>query len=353
MKQGEARLDGGPLVSTPSITGTPQHYPAELRYEPRVISGFRPVLEPHLALGFGVLQHIVTEQNRHPGGNYCLIADWHATTMWFGGHNLQQATLTTAAMLLALGVNPYKTLLFAQSHVTGLGDMAWLLSCMTPESLLLRSPVTPSSALNKNNIGAILYPVLMAADVLSLCGTKIVVPRDQVPNSRKVRQIAVAANRMLEHRLFPVPVAVVPGGDVPGLDGSRMDVTQNNHISMFLNLRDLRRRVQQIQTDSRGVREPKNPENCTVFRLYALVASPPRVVEMRDRYIKGEIGYEDAKSELAIAIAERFAQPAELFEDWMKRPDDIRDILRNGAQVVSTEVRATLAHVRERLGLAL
>src|SRR5262245_22424697 len=209
MNQGEARLDGGSLVSTPSIAGAPQHYPAELRYEPRVISGFRPVIEPHLALYFGVLQHIVTEQNRHPGGSYCLIADWHATTMWSGGHILQQATLTTAAALLALGINPYKTLLFAQSHVAGLGDMAWLLSCMTPESLLLRNVVSRGTALNKNNIGAILYPVLMAADVLSLCGTRIVVPRDQIPNSRKVRQIAVAANRMLEHAMFPVPAVVV------------------------------------------------------------------------------------------------------------------------------------------------
>ncbi|HEY7404458.1 MAG TPA: hypothetical protein VIB39_13110 [Candidatus Angelobacter sp.] len=340
-------------MNTPSITSVPQRYPAELRYEPRVISGFRPVTEPHLALYFGVLQHIVTEQNRHPGGSYCLIADWHATTMWSGGPVLQQATLTTAAALLALGVNPYKTMLFAQSHVAGLGDMAWLLSCMTPESLLLRNPVSRGTSVNKNNIGAILYPVLMAADVLSLCGTRVVVPRDQIPNSRKVRQIAVAANRMLEHPMFPVPVVVVRGGDVPGLDGGRMDVAQDNHISMFLNLRDLRRRVQQIQTDSRGVRDPKDPDRCTVFRIYALVASPAQVDVMRDRYLRGAIGYEEAKSELAIAIAERFAQPMERFEEWKNRPDDIRDILRNGARAVSTEVGTTLALVREHLGLAL
>jgi tryptophanyl-tRNA synthetase len=343
----------GTRLNTPTITGAPQHYPAELRYEPRVISGFRPVTDPHLALYFGVLQHIVSEQNRHPGGSYCLIADWHATTMWSGGPLLQKATLTTAAALLALGVNPYKTLLFAQSHVAGLGDMAWLLSCMTPESLLLRNPAARGSAVNKNNIGAILYPVLMAADVLSLCGTKIVVPRDQIPNSRKVRQIALAANRMMEHPMFPIPAVVVRGGDVPGLDGNRMDIAQDNHISMFLNLRDLRRRVQQIQTDSRGVREPKDPESCTVFRLYTLVAKAAQIEEMRDRYRQGEIGYEDAKSELTIAIAERFAQPMELFEEWKARPDDIRDILRNGARTVSTEVGATLALVRERLGLAL
>jgi tryptophanyl-tRNA synthetase len=125
----------------------PRLYPIELQYEPRVISGFRPTVEPHLGLHSGVLQHIVSEQNRHPGANYCLIADWHATTMWFERANMQEATLTTAAALLALGVNPYKTLLCAQSHLTGLGEMAWLLSCMTPESLLLRNPVSHSSAL--------------------------------------------------------------------------------------------------------------------------------------------------------------------------------------------------------------
>lgn len=334
------------------MSSVPQPYPVELRYEPRVISGFRPVLEPHLALYFGVLQYVITEQNRHPGGNYCLIADWHATTMWFGGHNLKQATVTTAAALLALGVNPYKTLLFAQSHVSGLGEMAWLLSCMTPESLLLRNVVPQSTALNKNNIGAILYPVLMAADILSLRGTKIVVPRDQIPNSRKVRQIARATNRMLE-RLFPVPAVVVPAGTIPGTDGLRMDAERRNHISMFLSLRELRQRVQQIKTDSCGVREPKKPETCNVFRLYALVASARHVEEMRNRYLKGEISYEDAKSELAIAIAERFAGPMERFQEWRARPDDVCDVLRNGAQVVSSEVAATLALVRERLGLDL
>jgi tryptophanyl-tRNA synthetase len=334
-------------------TTVPQNCPDELRYEPRVISGFRPVAEPHLALYFGVLQHMVAEQNRNPGGSYCLLADWHATTMWSSGPQLQQATLTTAAALLALGINPYKTQLFAQSHVTGLGDMAWLLSCMTPESLLLRNPVPQGAALKKNNIGAILYPVLMAADVLSLRGTKIVVPRDQVPNSRKVRQIANAANRMLGLRLFPVPVAVVRGGDTPGIDRSRMDVSRGNHVPMFLNLRELRLRVRQIQTDLRGLREPKDPSTCTVFRLYSLVASASEVEGMEIRYRKGQIGYEEAKHLLATAIAVRFSQAAEVFEDWRKRPDDIRDILRNGARVVSTEVCATLALVRDRLGLAL
>jgi len=339
------------LKSTP--VNDPHPYPIELQYEPRVISGFRPATEPHLGLHFGVLQHIVNEQNRHPGGNYCLIADWHATTMWFGRANMQQATLTTAAVLLALGVNPYKTLLCAQSHLTGLGEMAWLLSCMTPESLLLRNPASPSSALNKNNIGAILYPVLMAADVLSLRGTKVVIPRDQITNCRKIRQISRAANRMLEAPLFPIPAVEVRGETVPGIDGTKMDTERRNHISMFLSPRELRQRTQLIQTDSRGIKEPKDPETCTVFRLYSLVAQPQRVQEMRERYLLGAIGYEDAKAELAIAIAERYSEARERFEEWKGRPDDLRDVLRAGAKAVSMEVRASLAQVREKLGLAL
>ena len=336
-----------------TATADKYRYPEELRYEPRLLSGFRPLREPHIGLLFGVLQHVISEQNRRPGGNFCLIADWHATTMWFGRHNLQQTTIETAAALLALGVNPNKTLLFAQSHVNGLGDMAWLLSCMTPESLLLRNQVPANSALNKHNIGAILYPVLMAADVLSLRGTKIVIPRDQVMNSRKVRQIARAANRVMQGRLFPVPGVVVRGETVPGIDGVKMEAERKNHIPMFIGVRELRTRVQQIQTDSRGVREPKDPDSCTVFRLYSMTASASRVQEMRTRYLSGEIGYEEAKAELAIALAERFAEPMERFEEWKKRPDDIRDVLRKGAQIVSTEVSATLALVRESLGLAL
>src|SRR5205823_6488751 len=182
------------------------------------------------------------------------------TPMWYGRANMQEAMIITAAALLALGVNPYKTLLFAQSHVTGLGDMAWLLSCMTPESLLLRNPASPASVLNKNNIGAVLYPVLMAADVLSIRGTKIVVPRDQIMNCRKVRQIGRAANRMLNAKLFPVPSVAVRGGNVPGTSGAKMDAEWKNHIPLFCSTQQLGERIRSIQTDSRAITEPKDPD---------------------------------------------------------------------------------------------
>ncbi|HEY2359986.1 MAG TPA: hypothetical protein VGK36_02640 [Candidatus Angelobacter sp.] len=211
-------------------------YPHDLRYEPRVISGFRPVREPHLGFHFGVLQHMIGEQNRRPGSSYSLIADWHAVTMWFGRHDLQQATLTTAAALLALGVNPNKTFLFAQSHVAALGEMAWLLSCMTPESVLLRNTALDSLALNRNNVGALLYPVLMAADVLSLRGTKVVIARDQIVNGRKVQQIARAANRVMDSDIFPVPAVLVRDGTSSGMDAARRVPALAQDCSLCLQL---------------------------------------------------------------------------------------------------------------------
>ncbi len=316
-----------------------------------MISGFRPVREPHLGFHFGVLQNVISEQNRRPGSSYSLIADWHAVTMWFGRNDLQQATLTTAAALLALGVNPNKTFLFAQSHVAALGEMAWLLSCMTPDSVLLRNPIPDSSAINRNNVGAILYPILMAADILSLRGTKVVVARDQVVNGRKIRQIARAANRVMESDIFPIPGVLVRDGISNAIPVAQREAERS--VPIFLGLRELRERINQIPTDSRGLRESKDPETCAIFRLYSMTASPDRVAEMRVRYLNGHISYEDAKRELAIAVAERFAGALEIFEEWQKRPDDLRDVLRNGAQVVSAEVNGTVAMVRERLGLAL
>ena len=339
-------------MNTLANTLSTQVCPTELRYEPRVICGFRPVRELHLGFHFGVLQHMIVEQNRRPGSNFCLIADWHATTAWSSGPNMQRATLTTAAALLALGIDPHKTVLFAQSHVTGLGEMAWLLSCMTPESLLLRNAALRNSPVNQHNIGAILYPVLMAADILSLRGTKIIVNRDQIMNVRKIRQIARAANRFLDCPLFAVPNFAVRGDTVPGIDGTQMEAERENHIPLFLGFRDLMDRVQQIQPGRNGS-NPGDPEQCTVFKLYSMTAPPARVQELKARYLSRSITHDDAKRELAFAIAERYALPLQKFEEWMQHLDDIRDILRKGAQVASNEVNGTIALLREKLGLAL
>ena len=106
--------------------------------------------------------------------------------------------------------------------------MAWLLSCMTPESVLLRGQLPSNSALNKHNIGAILYPVLMSADVLSLRGTKIVIPPDQT--AAKCARLHVLLIELCKPHLFPVPSMVVRGETVPGIDGTRMEAERKNHI---------------------------------------------------------------------------------------------------------------------------
>jgi tryptophanyl-tRNA synthetase len=337
--------------NTPSIFRVAQPYADKFRHEPRVISGFRPVREPHLGFHFGVLQHVISEQNRRPGSSYCLIADWHAVTVWLGRHDLQQATLATAAALLALGVNPNKTFLFAQSHVAALGEIAWLLSCMTPESVLLRNTVVDEQALNKNNIGAILYPVLMAADVLSIRGTKVVIARDQVVNGRKIRQIARSANRVLASPIFPVPSILVRDGIRRSADATRRSL--ENQIPIFRGPRELSVYLQKIPTVLDTSKGPKNPAECQIFQLYERTASPDAVQELRNRYLSGRISDAEMKRALVMAIVERFSPVVERFEDWQRRPDDVRDVLRNGARAVGGEVSASVAMIREKLGLAL
>jgi tryptophanyl-tRNA synthetase len=329
----------------------PVHSPQEstLRFEPRAISGLRPISEFHLGHYFGAAQQIVDQQNRHPGETYCLIADLHATPSWRGRSDMMRTTLETTAALLAVGVNPSKTSLFLQSSVHGLAEMTWLLACMTPASLLLRNPVLCPQISGTLNMGSLLYPILMAADVLSLKATKILAGRDQAMNVRRVRQIARAANRHMGFQIFPVPEPI-QSQTVPGTDGSKMDHARNNHIPLFSTFRQLRQRVQQIRTDSRGVSDPKDASACTVFRLYSMVATSAQVEELGGRYSTGSIGYEEAKRLLAIAIAERFAEATDSFAAWQKRPADLHDLLRQGGRTASERAAETIAILREKFG---
>jgi tryptophanyl-tRNA synthetase len=73
----------------------------QLRYEPRVMAGFRPAKEPHLGLYCGALKHLVLQQDRHPGATYCVLANWHALTNWQDRMSMEEATFTMAAALLS------------------------------------------------------------------------------------------------------------------------------------------------------------------------------------------------------------------------------------------------------------
>jgi tryptophanyl-tRNA synthetase len=138
---------------------------------------------------------------------------------------------------------------------------------------------------------------------------------------------------------------------VPGIDGQKMSKSYGNTIPLFEAPKATRKVIMSIKTDSKTVQEPKNPDSCTVFALYSLLADPEEVEELDRRYRAGGMGYGEAKTMLADR-AERVLGPArEKRERLVKDPDFVEDVLRGGAGKARSLAREVMADVREACGL--
>lgn len=325
-----------------------------LAYPPRVVSGVQPSLNIHLGHYFGAMQNLIRLQHEYPGDTFYLIADWHALSHGARRETVREGILKLATTLLAVGLDPNKCILYRQSDVPEGMELVWYFSCLMKGSQLLRRaekepPTLPGEAANAGNL---LYPLLMAADVLCLRSTMIATGHDQQANAQTVRDVADRFNRVSDREVFPIPEARYSGDHVvPGTDGQKMNSRCDNYIGLFEPFFRLKEQVDRIVTDSKGLREPKDPDSCTVFRLYSLVASPERCEEMAEGYRQGQMGYGEAKIELVRALQEYFAASESKYHDLEGRPDFVMDILREGVRQAREEARHTLEIVRDLFGI--
>lgn len=178
----------------------------------RIFSGIQP--SGHLTLGnyLGAIKNWGALQNTHE----CLfcIVDLHAMTVPQDPQALRQATREVAASFIAAGINPQKSALFVQSHVSGHSELAWILGCFTPLGWLNRMTQFKDKA-GKNRehacLGLYAYPVLMAADVLLYKATHVPVGEDQKQHLELARDIAGAFNRHFGVDYFPLPEPLIQG----------------------------------------------------------------------------------------------------------------------------------------------
>jgi tryptophanyl-tRNA synthetase len=325
-----------------------------LSFPPRIVSGVQPSPRLHLGHYFGAIENLIRLQHAYPGDTFYLIADYCTLTHGTARQTLPAETLELATALLALGLDPNKAILYRQSDLPECLELTWYLSCLTSRSILLRNP--PPHHTDEDGTGSagtFLYPLLMAADVLALRGTVIATGHDQQANARLARDVAQRANRAFGHQVFPPPEARFSGDHVvPGTDGRKMSVRHRNFVDLFLPYYSLKEQVASIVTDSKGIGEPKDPDTCTVYRLYSLVATAEEREALADRYRRGGMGYEEAKRELVRALQEFFAEAAECYADLTKRPDFVLDVLREGVRQAQEEARYTLDTVRDLFGIA-
>jgi tryptophanyl-tRNA synthetase len=317
----------------------------------RMLSGVQPSGKLHLGNYFGaVKQHIALQD---VFDCYYFIADYHALTTVHDPQVMRENVRDVALDYLALGLDPQKAAFFRQSDVPEVTELTWILSTVTNMGLLERA-VSYKEKVEKGieaNVGLFSYPILMASDILIYRSHQVPVGRDQVQHLEMTQDIAGRFNRAYRE-VFPIPeVRLDRESKVIGIDGQKMSKSYGNTIEIFAEGKPLRKTVMSIVTDSSTVADPKDPTRCNVFALYSLFATDAEKEALAARYRAGGMGYGEAKQLLLEKIETSFAPARQKRKELAQNPDSVEDVLRKGAQRARAEAQATMALVREAVGM--
>ena len=320
----------------------------------RVVSGIQPSGKLHIGNYLGAIQQHLGAQDRPDRERFFFIANYHSLTTRPEPDVLREHCLDVARVYLALGLDPEKSLMFLQTDVPEVTELAWCLSCQAPMGLLQRMTGYKDKitrGLNANH-GLFAYPVLQAADIIIYGGDLVPVGADQKQHVELCRDLAIKFNLAYGDTLV-VPEAQIQKevAVIPGTDGQKMSKSYNNTIDLFAPKKKLKTQVMSIVTDSKGLADAKDPENCNVFALYRFFANEEEVAEMAANYRAGGYGYGHAKLALLDKIT-RFMEPHnERYQHYLTHSDEVLDVLRTSGVTARTAARETMGRVRAAMGL--
>ena len=319
----------------------------------RVLTGIQSTGIPHLGNLLGAIIPAIKMSENSKNESLFFIADLHSFTTIRDKKVLQENTYATAAAWLAFGFDTKKNLFYRQSDVPQVCELTWYLNCFTPFPMLANahSFKDKSDKLSQVNTGLFTYPVLMAADILLYDAEVVPVGKDQIQHLEITRDIAGAFNHIYKDS-FVIPEVSVDERVmiIPGIDGQKMSKSYNNIINIFLDDKKLRKQVMSIKTDSLGLEDQKDPENCNVYKLYQLLASEEKTQDMAAKYRAGNYGYGHAKQELFELICDNFSEQRKKFNYLMSNTDIIELELKKGAKKASEIASKVLARIRNNIG---
>ena len=318
----------------------------------RILSGLTPSGAIHLGNYFGAVRQWIELQDK--GEAFYFIANYHALTSVRNAEVLSKNTFDVALDYLALGLDPERAVLWRQSDVHEVCELAWILTTVTPMGLLERCHAYKdkvSQGMSPDH-GLFAYPVLMAADILLFDSDKVPVGEDQKQHIEVTRDIAIKLNTTYGE-LFKLPEEYIAAGvgRVPGVDGRKMSSSYGNDIRIFEDEGKIRKKIMSIVTDSKGVEEAKDPEGSVIFELYKLMARPEQIEELAGRYRAGGMGYGHAKQALFDAFLEKFGPARERRAQLAKEPEKVEAILKRGAEKARAIARETMGKGRRAVGI--
>jgi tryptophanyl-tRNA synthetase len=323
-----------------------------------VLTGVKPTGTPHIGNYIGALKSLIEMSQNHK--TVMFIADLHALNAEKDAKAIKQHTYEIAALMIAMGLNLENTILFRQSDIPEIYQLAEFLMNVTPKGLMNRAH-SYKAMVEKNteagididsgvNMGLYTYPVLMAADILLYNSDIVPVGKDQKQHVEFARDIAGYFNNTYgETFKLPEPVIGEDAGLIPGLDGRKMSKSYDNTIPLFAPSNELKKKIMRIITDSKTPEESKDPDSSTIFQLYKHFATPEEIAKFRKMFLAGGMGYGEAKTILFEKIDSVLSEPRAEYERLMANKSEIDAILADGAKKAGFIASKTIAKVKKKM----
>jgi len=322
----------------------------------RIFSGIQPSGELHIGNYLGAIRNWVALQAQHEC-IYCIV-DLHAITQPYDTATLAPRTVEMAVGLLAAGIDPSRSMLFVQSHVPQHAELMWALNTVTPLGELERMTQFKEKSARQESVpaGLLNYPILQAADILLYKADGVPVGEDQLQHLELVREIARRWNTRFGVKTFPEPQPLFSQARrIMGLDGqSKMSKSLGNTVGVLDPPEAVWEKLRPAVTDpARKTRkDPGNPEVCNLFTMHRALSTAEQVAHVDGQCRTAGWGCLDCKRLLADNMIAELAPVRERAAELRAHPERVREVLAAGAGRCRAIAAATMAEVRDVMGLA-
>jgi len=317
-----------------------------------VISGAQPSGILHIGNYFGALKQFVELSKEHETRFF--LADLHALTSVQDREVLSRYTLNQVKAYVAIGLDPQKSIIFKQSDIPEVTELAWIFNCITTMPQLMRAhSFKDAEAKSKEiNVGLFDYPVLMTADILIHNADIVPVGKDQKQHIEIAREIARKFNNTFEEIFTEPQEHIIESVEiVPGTDGQKMSKSYGNTIPLFATHEEIKKAVMGIPTDSATQEDSKNPDENIIYKIHQLFLDETQKEEVRAKYVNGGMGYKEAK-EMCIESVENFIAPIREKYDSISDAD-ARKILDDGKKRIRPIIEERMNLIRKAVGTSI
>jgi len=328
----------------------------------RVFSGIQPTGNIHIGNYLGAIKNWVDSQDEYD--NIFCVVDLHAITVPQDPMFLKEKIRETLGLLLACGIDPDKSKLFVQSHISEHSELAWILNCMIPMGWMEKMIQFKEKAQNqkeRTSVGLFDYPALMAADILLYQTDVVPVGEDQRQHVELARDTAKRFNHQYGET-FKVPEAKIQktGARIMGLQNpekkmsksaaSNADQGEKNVINLLDTPDDIRKKIMSAPTDSKTdiVFDKKRPGIYNLLTIYKLFS------EMDEKKIEKKFegkGYVDFKKDLAELVVDNLKDIQNKYEAVRNGGSHIDVVLEKSENDLRPIAEATLNDVKTKMGL--